>query len=119
MAALESAHAALALGCRTIVVPRMSSGDPRERHRGLSHHSATVLELLLRPVEVALPEGERPDLPGSHTPIGVAVDLDGYRGAGLPARTMGRGIEEDQLFFRAALAGGVVLAEGLNDVRAR
>jgi hypothetical protein len=30
---------------------------------------------------------------------------------------MGRGIEEDELFFRAALAGGVVLAEELSGVR--
>jgi hypothetical protein len=117
MAALGSAHAALALGCRTIIVPRMSSGDSRERHQGLSHHTATVLELLLRSVEVALPEPI--DLPGrGHRGRSAAVDLDGYRGARLPATTMGRGIDEDELFFRAALAGGVVLAEEINGVRA-
>jgi hypothetical protein len=117
MAALGSAHAALALGCRTILVPRMSSGDSRERHQGLSHHSATVLELLLASVEVALPEPI--DLPGrGHRGRSAAVDLDGYRGAGLPVTTMGREIDEDQLFFRAALAGGVVLAEAINGVRA-
>ena len=117
IAALESAHAALALGCRAIVVPRMSSGDTRERHQGLSHHTATVLELLLRPVEVALPEPI--ELPGTgHRGRSAAVDLDGYRGARLPATTMGRGIDEDELFFRAALAGGVVLGEEINGVRA-
>src|SRR3954451_10587645 len=55
MAALESAHAALALGLKPLIVPRMSSGDPRPRHQGLSHHTKTVLELLLKPVHVALP----------------------------------------------------------------
>jgi hypothetical protein len=115
VAALESAHAALSLGCRTIVVPRMSSGDPRPRHRGLSHHSAAVLGLLLRPVDVALPEPA--PLPGDHRAREAAVDLHGYRASGLPARTMGRGIEQDDLFFRAALAGGVVLAEELDGVR--
>ena len=118
IAALGSAHAALALGCRTIVVPRMSSGDERERHQGLSHHSETVLSLLLAPVVVALPDGEQPELPGGHTPIGGSGDLDGYRGSGLPAETMGRGIDEDELFFRGALAGGTVLGDELHGIRA-
>ncbi|MGH2923659.1 MAG: hypothetical protein ACRDKH_06500, partial [Solirubrobacterales bacterium] len=37
------------------------------------------------------------------------VDLDGYAGSGLPARTMGRELAEDRLFFAAALAGGDAL----------
>jgi hypothetical protein len=122
LVALDNAHAALALGARTVVVPRMSSGDPRERHRGLSHHTRTVLAMMLRPVLVALPEREGMELPapaggpepGSalrHEPRNGAADLDGYVGSGLPARTMGRGPDEDALFFRAALAGGSVLAE--------
>ncbi len=41
MAALDAAHAALALGLPTLVSPRLSSSDPRPRHRGLSHHSRT------------------------------------------------------------------------------
>ena len=111
LAALDNAHAALALGCRTIVVPRMSSGDPRPRHRGLSHHTRTVLELLLRPVMVAVPSGEELELPGWAARREADPDVEGYAASGLPARTMGRSIEEDELFFRAALAGGAVLAE--------
>ena len=118
LAALETAHAALSLGCRAVVVPRMSSGDPRPRHQGLSHHTHTVLRLLLRPVDVALPEGAEVDLPGAHAGRLGAADIDGYRGSGLPARTMGRGIDEDELFFRAALAGGAVLGEEIDGVRA-
>ncbi len=38
-----------------------------------------------------------------------AVDLDGYAASGLPARTMGRGIDDDPLFFAAALAAGGAL----------
>ena len=114
LAALDAAHAALALGCRTVVVPRMSSGDPRPRHRGLSHHSATVLDLLLRPVLVALPPGQAPELRGGHVRrVGVA-DLEGYRASGLSARTMGRSIDDDEGFFRSALAGGTVLGEELD-----
>ena len=52
------AHAALALGLPTMLCPRMSSCDERERHRGLSHHTASVLELLLAPVRVPVPEAE-------------------------------------------------------------
>jgi hypothetical protein len=111
LAGLDNAHAALALGCTTIVVPRMSSGDARPRHAGLSHHTGTVLELLLKPALVAVPAGALVDLPGEHEARAAEVDLEGYAASGLPARTMGRSIDEDELFFRAALAGGAVLAE--------
>jgi hypothetical protein len=57
--ALDSAHAALALGAPTLLVARMSSADRRPRHRGISHHTLTVLDLLLEPVTVALPAGIR------------------------------------------------------------
>jgi hypothetical protein len=118
LAALDTVHAALALGCRAIVVPRMSSADPRPRHRGLSHHTRSVLELLLRPAIVALPPGADVALPGDHEARETEVDLGGYRSSGLPARTMGRGMDEDELFFAAALAGGAVLAEEIDGVRA-
>ncbi len=59
MLALDSSHVALALGCPTLLVARMSSGEPRQRHRGISHHTLTVLDLLLEPVTVALPAGMR------------------------------------------------------------
>lgn len=114
LAALDTAHAALALGCPTVVVPRMSSGDPRPRHRGLSHHSAGVLGLMLVPATVAVPDGDVPHVPasaaGRHRVRVGEADLEGYRASGLPARTMGRDLDEDPLFFRAALAGGSVLA---------
>jgi Protein of unknown function (DUF3866) len=109
MAALESAHGALALGCRPLIVPRLSAADPRPRHRGVSHHTRTVLELLLRPVDVAAPRGT-PLPAGPHRRREGDADLDGFRLSGLPARTMGRGLDEDPLFFAAPLAGGEVLA---------
>jgi hypothetical protein len=59
MYALDSAHTALALGAPTLLVARMSSADGRSRHRGISHHTLTVLDLLLEPVTVALPAGIR------------------------------------------------------------
>jgi Protein of unknown function (DUF3866) len=122
LAALAAAHAALSLGCRVVLVPRLSSADRRERHRGLSHHSATVLELVLRPLEVAVPAGSgegtaalRAALAGSaHQPVEADVDelLQGYLESGLPATTMGRSATEDREFFLAGLAGGAALAQG-------
>lgn len=116
MAALDSAHASLALGQRTLLSPRLSSADPRERHRGVSHHTLTVMRLLLAGVEVAVPSGEAvaaaqlAEAAGwRHRLKEVPADLAGYAASGLPARTMGRGIEEDPLFFAAPLAAGVAL----------
>jgi hypothetical protein len=117
LAALDSAHAALALSSRTLLVPRMSEGDLRPRHRGLSHHTASVLELLLAPVLVPLPRGADSELapvPEPHESAEYDVDLPGYAASGLPLRTMGRTSEQDELFFRAALAGGVALADEIH-----
>jgi len=114
MVALESAHAALALRCPTIVSPRLSSSDPRERHRGLSHHTRTVLDLLLAPVDVAVPENQ-PDIvqvleTSEHRIHLTPVDLSGYAASALSTRTMGRSLEDDPLFFSAPLAAGTILA---------
>jgi hypothetical protein len=113
--ALDSAHAALALGCPTALVARISSGDPRPRHRGVSHHTRTVLRLLLAPVTVPVPFGvSEPALAAAreagHRVHESHADLAGYRASGLPARTMGRELEADEPFFAAALAAGSALA---------
>jgi hypothetical protein len=118
LVALDSAHAAMALGCSTVVVPRMSSGDARERHRGLSHHTATALELMLRPAIVAVPPGvgRVAGVPETHVLREGKADVDAYAATGLPARTMGRTIDEDRLFFEAALAAGDVLGGEIRGV---
>lgn len=137
MAALDTAHAALALRLPTLLAPRLSSSDPRPRHRGLSHHTRSVLELLLGPVRVPVPEVATEGWPllGSKAPAGGSsqealqeliaatkdkhdlsvsqVDLAGYARSGLPRRTMGRDLDDDPLFFAAALAAGGALAEAL------
>jgi Protein of unknown function (DUF3866) len=111
LAALDSAHAALALGCPTLVVARMSSSDPRARHLGVSHHSRTVLKLLLGRVRVAAPPGvEEPEEAERHNWRELEPDLEGYRRSGLPTRTMGRTLDEDPLFFGSALVAGKRLA---------
>jgi len=125
IAALDAAHASLALGLPTLLSPRMSSGDPRPRHLGLSHHTRSVLDLLLAGVDVPVPanlDDLRPPAAGDpaegigeagggrHRLVEASADLPGYAGSELPQRTMGRSLEEDRLFFAAALAAGTVLA---------
>jgi uncharacterized protein DUF3866 len=117
MAALDNAHAALSLGLPTLISPRLSSSDPRDRHRGLSHHTRTVLDLLLAPVDVVVPEGEEEIVSTleafNHRVRSAPADLEGYAASGLPTATMGRTLEEDPLFFAAALAAGSLASQGL------
>ena len=117
IAALDTAHASLALGLPTLISPRLSSADQRERHNPVSHHTLTVLELLLGAVEIPVPTNEQVPIAILATAAGwrhrlleESVDLPGYEAAGLPSRTMGRSIAEDPLFFAAALASGRALA---------
>ena len=116
MAALDAAHTALALGCPVVVAPRMSNGDERDRHQGCSHHTQTVLDLLLAPVSVGAPMGAGAEITRGcgHTVVELDVDLAAYGASGLPGTTMGRSIEDDPLFFGAALAGGALLASQLD-----
>lgn len=82
MVALDSAHVSLALGCPTLLVARMSTSDDRVRHRGISHHTLTVLDLLLEPVTVALPAGMR-------SPVGadLRAGLGAVFGGAMPSRS--------------------------------
>lgn len=97
LAAAEAANAASALGGRPVVAPRVSGADPRDRHRGLSHHTHAVLDLCL---------GE-PLVPDELSPPGWREAC-----AGLPLSHMDRGPDEDPAFFAAAFAAGLA-ARGL------
>jgi Protein of unknown function (DUF3866) len=117
MAALETAHASLSLGLETLLAPRMSSADPRDRHRGVSHHTATVLGLLLGVVRVPAPAADdavtaelRELCAERHEVWPREAAIDEYVATGLPATHMGRSLAEDRLFFASALAAGDALA---------
>jgi len=130
LAAVDTVHAGLGLGLPVLLSPRLSAGDPRPRHLGLSHHTRAVLELLLAGVKVAVPaqadelwpdpqdagtEGPIPHALAEacgnrHEPVLATADPEGYAASGLPRRTMGRDLAEDELFFAAPLAAGAVLA---------
>lgn len=110
LAAADSLNAAIALGATALLVPRMSDSDPRDRHRGVSHHTQTVASLVLGPALVAWPRGRDPENLGGLSLKVADADLDGYAASGLPASTMGRTLDEDRAFFASALAGGTALA---------
>ena len=93
VAAAIAVNAAAALGGRPVLAPRVSEADPRERHRGVSHHTRAVLDLCLA----------EPAVPGDLEP-------EGWREAceGLPLAHMGRGPDDDPAFFAAAYAAGLL-----------
>lgn len=108
LAVAEAANAAAALGGVPIVAARVSFADKRERHRGLSHHTRSALELCLGEVRVAWPAG-------LDWPAGVEVeevDVTGWEAActGLHLSHMGRGPQEDPWFFATAFAAGRLAA---------
>jgi hypothetical protein len=106
--------AAAALGGTAIAVLRMSDGDPRPRHQGVSHHSRTALELTRSSVLVASPHDgafahDRHDVRVVQGPDVASLLAE----LGLRVTTMGRGPEEDPLFFRATASAGALAAEHL------
>jgi hypothetical protein len=107
MAAAEALSATAGLGGTPILALRLSEGDPRPRHRGLSHHTDAVLSLWSSSVRIAWPEG----CPIEHHVADGAevIDVTGWQEActGLPLSHMGRGPAEDPWFFAAAFAAGV------------
>lgn len=99
---------AAALGGVAVVAPRMSSGDPRPRHRGMSHHTRTALDLVRSRVLVPVPAGEAVDGLDRHDvrPVTPPDTAGLLAAAGLRVTTMGRLPHEDELFFAAAGTAG-------------
>lgn len=103
-------EATATLGGRAVLAARVSSGDSRGRHRGLSHHTETILAHTSTPVTVADDPHLGP-LDGHEVVAAPAVDVAGLLAdRGLRVTTMGRPPEEDQAFFAAAGAAGWVAA---------
>ncbi len=106
--------AAAALGGLPIVAARTSGADARVRHAGLSHHTASALRLAARPAVVAHAEGtDAFVVPDPHRQETVAVPsvADVLARHRLDVRTMGRGPEEDPLFFATTAAAAVLAAD--------
>jgi len=125
VAAGEALNAAVALRGRPVAALRVSGVDPRERHRGVSHHSLTAYgRVALVAADVPVPR-----LPehlaaldarvaqqvavlgppeGRHrlVPVPTAGLLEALRACPVPLSTMGRGLDDDPAAFLASAAAG-------------
>ena len=103
------------LGGTPILCVRASSGDPRPRHQGLSHHTTTIASLTQCSPWIAGTPATASDLSGVRISEASAV-IDAAEimdSAGLKTTTMGRTVSEDLLFFEHAVAAGALAAEML------
>ena len=115
MAAAIALNAASSLGAEPVLAPRLSSADPRARHRGLSHHTRTALRAALGGCRVAFPSScgiSLEGLPDRHTYESVETTAAGLEELfRVTFESMGRRYEQDPVFFDAAVAA-VSLALG-------
>ncbi|HEX6873622.1 MAG TPA: DUF3866 family protein [Micromonosporaceae bacterium] len=116
----EAVNAAAALGGRPVGSVRISTADPRPRHRGVSHHCLTAYgRVALAPADLVVPDGLDPvvaaDVDAALAPLAPPHRLGRVGTAGLalalaasPATlsTMGRGFADDPEYFLAAAAAG-------------
>lgn len=119
VAAGEAINAAGVLGGRPIASLRVSEADPRDRHRGVSHHSLTAYgRVALVGADIVVPrlDGELGDrvreqaapLGSRHRLIEVETEglLDALRESPVRLSTMGRGLDDDRAAFLSAAAAG-------------
>jgi hypothetical protein len=135
--ALQSGHAlnaAEALGGRPVAALRISFADERARHRGVSHHSLTILERVCSVrANVAVPaledDAERAAVWDALRARALEerhqlVETDGRPGLeelarrGVEVESMGRSPADDPVFFLAAGAAGVLAARMADGTRA-
>jgi hypothetical protein len=126
VSALASGHAlnaAETLGGRPVAALRIALADARERHRGVSHHSITILDRVCRvAANVAVPVLEGPErdlvwnalrerhLEERHQLVEVdgRPALDELERSGIEFDSMGRTASDDPAFFLAAGAAGIL-----------
>jgi hypothetical protein len=120
VAAGEVVNAVAVLGGRPVGALRISDADPRERHRGVSHHALTAFgRVALAPADLVVPGGLPPELARavevSLAPLAALHRIVNVPSAGLeealraspaPMSTMGRGLDADHSYFLSAAAAG-------------
>lgn len=117
----EAVNAAATLYGRPVGALRISAADPRERHRGVSHHSLTAYgRVALAAADVVVPllpgdfgrrvRSQAAALAPRHTLVGVDVAAAGLAAAldtsPVALSSMGRGPAEDPACFLASAAAG-------------
>lgn len=124
----EAINAAGVLGGRPVAALRVSQADPRERHRGISHHSRTAYgRVALAPARIPVPRVDDEfwaqvwDDVAAMCPPHERVDVDvtglveGWAGATVAMSSMGRGPAEDPAYFLAAAVAGRLAVRLLAD----
>jgi hypothetical protein len=119
VAAGEAINAAGVLGGRPVASLRVSEADPRERHRGISHHSLTAYgRVAMTAADVAVPliagelgarvREQAAALGPKHRLVEVETDglVDALRESPVRLSTMGRGLDDDRAAFVSAAAAG-------------
>ena len=116
----EAVNAIGTLGGRAVGSLRISDGDGRPRHRGVSHHSLTAYgKVALLPADLPVPEGLpaalAAEVDAALAPLAarhrlVRVPTGGLdkalRASPVPLSTMGRPLDGDHSYFLAAAAAG-------------
>jgi hypothetical protein len=119
----EAINAAAVLSGRPVGSLRVSEGDLRARHQGVSHHSLTAYgRVALARAQIVVPrlpgefgarvQEQAAALAGRHDLVHLPVDgLDevlrtAAKDWGVRLSTMGRGLEADLAYFRTAAAAG-------------
>jgi hypothetical protein len=123
VAAGEAVNAVGVLGGRPVASLRVSQADPRDRHRGISHHSRTAYgRVALSPARIPIPRVDDEfwaqvwDDAGTLCPPHERVDVDvaglaeSWADAPVSLSSMGRGPEADPAYFLAAAVAGRLAA---------
>jgi hypothetical protein len=119
VAAGDAVNAAAVLRGHPVASLRVSDADPRPRHHGISHHSATAYgRVALAPAALPVP-ADRPDLieqahalagssAAAHEVVEVeTIGLDeALRRSPVRLSTMGRGLDDDHIAFVASAVAG-------------
>lgn len=122
VAAGEAVNASGVLGGRAVAALRVSTADPRPRHRGVSHHSLTAYgRVALLPADVVVPvlDGDlaglgaelrerAAGLAARHRLVHVTTDglAAAVRSAPVAVSSMGRSYDADPACFLASAAAG-------------
>ena len=129
MESLDAILAAEDLGADVIAALRISFADPRQEHRGLSEHSIAALRHLLMLASVPIPILPHEQqamvtttaarwglglVPWNRVLVEGEPALDLLAERGVRPTVMGRSVDEDQAFFLAAGAAGVLAGRRLS-----
>lgn len=118
----QAVNATVSLAGTSVVCPRLSFADPRDRHYGLSHHTLTVLDrIALAESILPIPLLESPQMGKVLQQLQTNGIADKHRVCfedgsvitqaadyfDIRLMTMGRSLSEELPFFMAAAASGV------------